>query len=207
MDHNFDPTSPTATTGEYYFEEPTAASNKTSSKQIASAHETEATRIALLQQHLPHTPTIWRRLVYANGSSYEGEVRLCNRKILPKTNRFQKLDVYDTSMQHPLENIQVVAQCFNNFDLKLERDVKIFSFILHGNGRYVFSNGDAFEGAFVCNRMHGTGLHTTQLSSTTVQGHWSLGQLECASHKVLLNYGNGDVYDGWLEVGSGLFRK
>ena len=81
-------------------------------------------------------------------------------------------------------------------------DVKKFAFILHGQGNYLFANGDRFEGSWVANRMHGRGVHIHK-SGTTIEGTWHLGQLEAQTNPVEIRYFNGDSYVGKIHEVTG----
>jgi hypothetical protein len=159
-------------------------------------------------QYLP-PDQVWRRLKYADNSVYEGECRIVPRTILPKTSRFQKHDVYDTALKNPLENVQVVVDCYDTRDVALLPEVQACAFVLHGQGRYIYPNGDVWDGTFCCNQMHGvdTCCHTEKKSNTTIQGTWTNGRLDChARRTVLISYGNGDVYQGGLHEETGLYH-
>ena len=165
----------------------------------------EVTEQLLLHYLPPESTSVYRLITFADESSYEGFCRQLTRPLLPRRSRFQKVDEYDQSLHHPLENDQIVKHLQNELSQDLEHDVPKHSFILHGKGSYTFANRDRFDGVFSCNRMHGRGVHTYN-NGTAIEGLWCLGVLDSTSSPVEIMFANGDTYVGWIHGKSGVFH-
>jgi radial spoke head protein 1 len=69
--------------------------------------------------------------------------------------------------------------------------------IREGKGKYVFSNGDKYEGDFKANRKHGVGKLTYK-GKGEYYGQWENGTKHGEGTYV---YTNGDSYAGWWRFG------
>ena len=175
-----------------------------SQEEHSQEEHAEVTEQLLLHYLPPKETSVYRLITFADGSAYEGFCRQLTRPLLPRKSRFQKVDEYDQSLHHPLENDQIVKHLQDELSQDLEHDVPKHSFILHGKGSYTFANKDAWDGVFSCNRMHGRGVHTYN-DGTAIGGLWCLGVLDSSS-PVKITFANGDTYVGWIHGESGMFH-
>ena len=165
----------------------------------------EVTEQLLLHYLPPKATSVYRLITFADGSAYEGFCRQLTRPLLPRRSRFQKVDEYDQSLHHPLENDQIVKHLQDELSQDLKHDIPKHSFILHGKGSYTFANKDSWDGVFSCNRMHGRGVRTYN-DGTAIGGLWCLGVLDSTSSPVEITFANGDTYVGWIHGESGMFH-